>query len=885
MLDRERWDLLQSLFHGATGLPPDEWRRYLEGEAGADQVLVARVLDMLEDDALDASFLDRQPSQLATDLLTTSDAALGRRIGPYRLTRLLGEGGMGAVYLGEREDVAAVAAIKILRDAWLSPARRDRFAVEQRTLAQLNHPGIARLLDAGVLDDGTPWIVMEYVDGAPLTEACRSRRLGVARRLTLFRAACQAVVHAHQHLVVHRDLKPSNIMVTTDGTVKLLDFGIAKQLATFGEAADRTQTGLRLMTPAYAAPEQVRGEAVGVYTDVYSLGVVLYELLSGSVPYDLSRSTPGEAERTILASEPERVSDVARAAGDALLVATRAQWQDLDVLCQKAMHKDPLRRYASVDALVRDVDHFLAAEPLDARPDSMRYRLAKFVSRNRRAVSVAAVVSLAVIGLNVFYTIRLARARDLAVAEAARTGRIQQFVTRLFEGGDQAAGPAESLRVVTLVDRGALEAHSLTSEPALQAELFQTLGGIYQQLGQLDRADSLLRSARGLRAAVLGDSAAETGESLVALALLRSDQARYAEAESLATAGLAVTRRALSPDHPQVAEATEALGRILSEMSRYDAAIPVLTEAVRLRSAGGEETAEYASSAYELANANFYAGHYDVSDSLNRRVLEIHRAIFGARHPSVADDLINLGAGQYERANYADAERYYREALDITVAHFGRDHFKTASNLTMVGRSLVFQGRLDEAVGALNQALAIRERVYGPLHPAVASTVNELGTVALQRERYTDAERSFRRMIAIYRSAYQDRHYLIGIAQSNLASVFLARGENAAAESLYRQAIAMYDRTLPAGHTNVGIARVKLGRALLRQGRFAEAERESRAGYDLLTPQVNPTVSWLTSARADLATAYDSLGRPNDAARIRAEIAALEQQAAQTRGR
>jgi serine/threonine-protein kinase len=877
-LDAERWTRLQSLFHAAVDLDPDAWKPYLDREAADDPSLAARVEQMLEADRQDRSFLDRSAPDVAADVLAPG-SAIGRRVGPYRITRLLGEGGMGTVFLAQRDDLGTVAAVKFLRDAWLSPSRRARFAAEQRTLATLQHPGIARLLDAGVLDDGTPWIVMEYVDGDPIVQACREQGLGLRARLHLFRDACAAVMHAHQHLVVHRDVKPSNILVDAQGTVKLLDFGIAKQLEAIGHDGERTLTGLRLMTPAYAAPEQVRGEPVGVYTDVYALGVVLYELLSGRLPFDVSGTTPGSMDWSMLEREPDRVSIAARRDGAPRVAATPSEWQDLDVLCQRAMQKAPERRYASVDALVRDIDHFLRGEPLDARPDSVGYRLGKFVRRNSRGVALATAVTVGIFGLTAFYAIRLDRARDAAVAEAERTGRVQRFVTALFEGGDAAAGPADSLRVVTLVDRGAAEARSLTSEPFVQAELFQTLGGIYQKLGKLDQADSLLQAALQGMAVARGTNSVEQASALLDLGLLRADQARYDEADSLSRAALELAARMLPESHPQVAQATEARGRILSEKGDYPAAIDVLTDAVRLRALRGTGTAEYASSVYELANARFYAGHHDASDSLNRVVLAVHRQLYGERHPSVSDDLINLGAVQFEKANYTEAERYYREALDITVGHFGRDHFKTAANLTMVGRALVYQRRHDEAVTVLTEALGVRERVYGPAHPSVASTVNELGTIALQRERYDEAARAYQRMIDIYRTVYRDRHYLIGIAQSNLASVYMARGDNAAAERMFRRAIDMYRLTLPAGHSNIGIAQVKLGRSLLRQGRFAEAARESLAGYENLTPQMNPTVSWLTSARSDLAVAYDSLGQQADAARIRAESAALAQQA------
>lgn len=872
MLDRDRWDRLQELFHAAADRPRAEWEAILDRGASGDAALKARVLAMLEADAGNGSMLDRGSPAVAAGLMA-GQSAVGRMIGPYRLTRLLGEGGMGVVYLAVRDDLGTTAAVKLLRDAWVSPGRRDRFAAEQRTLATLSHPAIARLLDAGTLDDGTPWIVMEPVEGVPITTACRDRALGLRERLQLFRQVCEAVHHAHQRLVVHRDVKPSNILVTTDGAVKLLDFGIAKSLEPYGGGAERTLTGLRLMTPAYAAPEQVRGDPVGVFTDVYALGVVLYELLSGRLPHDLSSRTPGEVERSILQDIPPRVSQAARSG--APVSATASQWQDLDVLCGTAMHKEPARRYASVEALVRDIDHFLAREPLEARPDSLRYRASRFVSRNRGPVAATA-AALALLALvNALYLSSLTSARDAARAEAARAARIQRFVTRLFQGGEGSEVPAESLRVLGLVDRGVQEARSLTSEPRVQAELLQTLGGIYQKLGNLDRADSLLGISLAAWSAVSGDSSSDVATGLVALAQLRADQARYAEAESLARAGLALASTRLPAGHPRHAEALEALGRVLVDRGDYDAAIPVLRDAVQHRAEAGVETVEYAGALYELANANFYAGQYDVSDSLNRQVLALHQRLLGERHPSVADDLVNLGAGQFERANYGDAERYYRQALDITQGHFGRDHFRTASNLTMLGRSLVMQKRFDEATAALDQALAIRERVYGPVHPAVASTVNELGSIALQRERYGEAEAAYRRMLGIYRSVYRDGHYLIGIAQSNLASVYMARGENAEAESIFRDAIATYERTLAPGHTNTAIARIKLGRTLLRQAKYAEAEHQSRAGYEILKPQLNPSASWLVSARADLAKAYDALKRPDEAARVRAESATV----------
>src|SRR5213080_4654677 len=462
-MDAARWERIQVLFHEVADLPGPAQRAFLETECRDDPALMAEVLGLLEEDARGESLLDRDVANVAGQVLEQGipPALLDQDFGPYRMQRMLGEGGMGVVYLAERADLGSVAAIKILRDAWLSPDRRERFASEQRSLAQLNHPAIARLYDASTLPDGTPWFVMEYVEGVPLTKFCEEHASAMPQRLRLFRAVCEAVEHAHRHLIVHRDLKPSNILVKPDGSVKLLDFGIAKQLDSLEGPVDRTRTGLRLMTPAYAAPEQILGEPVGIHTDIYTLGVVLYELLTGRLPFDLANRTPGEAATVIVEQGPERPSATARetaAGGSPLPSVSKRAWADLDVLCLTAMRKEPERRYRTVEALIRDVDHYLAGEPLEARPDTLGYRLGKYVRRNWRPVSAAAASFIIVISLVVFYTVRLATARNAAVAEAARTQRIQRFMLNLFQGGDEAVGPADSLRVVTLVDRGVQDA-------------------------------------------------------------------------------------------------------------------------------------------------------------------------------------------------------------------------------------------------------------------------------------------------------------------------------------------------------------------------------------------------------------------------------------------
>jgi eukaryotic-like serine/threonine-protein kinase len=415
-MDSARWEKIQSLFHEVADLPESARLSSLRSACDGDELLFSEVLALLEEDARGPSLLDHDVAQVAQQIFDDSASPPPfQKFGPYRILKTLGEGGMGAVYLAEREDLGSLVAVKILRDAWLSPVRRKRFTAEQRTLAQLNHPFIARLYDADTSPDGTPFFVMEYVEGVPLTEYCCQHECSVEDRLRLFRAVCEAVLYAHQHAVIHRDLKPSNILVKDDGTVRLLDFGIAKHVEGFGESVEQTATGLRLMTPAYASLEQIRGEPVGIHTDVYSLGVILYELLCGRLPFDLSGCTPAQAEKFLAEHEAEKPSSVLeRISGSEErpkgLAAGKAASAELDALCLAAIHKDPALRYHSVDALIRDVDHFLKREPLEARPATLSYRIGHFFSRNQRSVA-AVLMSLLVVSMAALTSVFALRGR------------------------------------------------------------------------------------------------------------------------------------------------------------------------------------------------------------------------------------------------------------------------------------------------------------------------------------------------------------------------------------------------------------------------------------------------------------------------------------------
>ena len=877
-MDSARWERIQEIFHRVSDLPPSERRSQLRATCGGDEALLDELEAMLEEDARGKSMLDGGLSPIAQNLLERPDTLFAENaFGPYRIIKPIGEGGMGVVYLARREDIGSLVAIKLLRDGLLSPDRRQRFASEQKTLARLQHPLIAQIYDAGTLDDGTPWFVMEYVEGKPVTDYCRDRASSIDDRLRLFRSICEAVQCAHGQNIIHRDLKPSNILVKADGTVKLLDFGIAKQLEDAEQQAAQTHTGLRPMTLQYASPEQIRGNQLETQTDVYSLGVILYELLTGELPFHLSNRSPVEAEQAILQQEPEPPSVTARRSSEAnkhVRQASKTAWGELDVLCMTAMHKDLQRRYRSAEALIRDTDHYLKNEPLEARPDSLRYRLGKFVRRNGRVLAATAAVCAIFVALVVFFVVRLARARDAALAETTRMQRIERFMLNLFDGGDKTVGPAGTLPAVALLDRGVKNARTLNADPAVQSDLYQTLGNMYQKLGKYDQADSLLRSSLDRRKSIGGTDSQEVADSLVALSLLRLDQGRIPEAERLAREGLAIDSRRLPLQDPSVAKATSALGRILEERGAYDEAVKTLDETIRLQSTKNEVTTDLSDSINELGTAHYYLGHLALADSLYQRGLAMDRQLYGAVHPRLADDFYSLGLVQHDLGNDQQAEQYYRQALAIKQSWYGKEHPDTALIMAAVGQSLVYQGRYEEAAPVLQEALAIQERIFGKVHPQVAMGLNTLGALEILRGHLSDAEKDFTRMADINRAVYDDRHYLVGVALLNLGKVYLEQKRYGRAEQSFRETLSRFTEKLPPDHPNTAIAQIQLGHTLVVEARYKEAESHLLAGYDVLVKQPGQYAKRVETARKDLVAVYEALKHPQEARKFQRDLAA-----------
>jgi len=909
----ERWDTIDRLFAEALEQPAPERTRFVIQASAGDDAVAGEVLALLRSHEEAPLILGESATAYAEPLLESvagewTEAVPGERwVGPYRLLREIGRGGMGSVYLAHRDDqFRRQVALKLVKRGMDTDEVLHRFRYERQILAALEHPNIARLYDGGVADDGLPYLVMEYVEGRPITAYCEAEGLGLEARLTLFRTVCQAVQFAHQNLVVHRDVKPSNILVTADGTPKLLDFGIAKLLGTdASEPAPHTRTGVRILTPEYAAPEQIRGGAITTATDVYGLGVLLYELLAGSRPIRLEGKGPYEAEQAVLEEEPVRPS----AAATTPKRLRRRLRGDLDSIALKALEKDPGRRYQSAQELVDDLDRHLAGLPVRARRHTVGYRFRSYVRRHRTGLATAAAFLGLVAGFAVLYNLRVTRERDRARAEAAKATATTAFVTGLFRGADPDETPGDTLNVFELLQRGARRlTPAEVGEPEVLATLQSTLGHLYLELGDYPQATPLLDSAVVLRRALHGSEHEEVARALRDAAEVRNLLGDYPASDSLYRQALAIQRRRLGPRHPEVAVTLNYLADMLAQSGRPDSAEPLFREALGiLEAAPGDQRGEIAMSKFGLGVVKRYQGRFDQAEPLFREVLGLRRALYGNEHTDVAVTLNDLGILYLETGRYDSAETTLRESLAIRRKLFGDRHREVAQGLNNLA-FVPFEGRKDYA-GAdslWHEALAIWEGIYGRNHRDVGMVLSNLGQLELERgdpdsalhlfaagrkvmravsgEESADVARMDRfvglalyrrgdlagaqpeleRAVELRRAVHGPSHLAVATAELSLAQVLRDRGDYARADSLYAHALGMW-RELDGEEDGIGVGLDGYGRLRLLQGRAAEADSMLRAALAIARRHHPDTDERVAQARIDLGAALLAQGRAEEA--------------------
>ncbi len=841
-LSPQRWARIQSLFDDVIALPTAQREAWLDEHCGDDPELRNYLTSLLAaDEGIDAT-VEQTIVGAARDAFGGSEAnqLAGETIGPYRIERLLGEGGMGMVYLASRADkqFEQQVAIKLGRHRLVDPQTEYRLRHERQILADLDHPGIARLFDGGTTEEGVPYIVMEYIDGVRIDAYCDLHRLGIKDRLELFRRICLAVHHAHQNLIIHRDIKPSNILVTDDGTPKLLDFGIAKLTDAAGAATQGlTQEGAVVMTPANATPEQILGQPVTTATDVYGLGLLLYRLLCGMRPFEADSMTPADIARKVCEEnlrapsvrlhrlqhgpgnhaaarvQAAEIADNRKLSAERLVRRLRG---DLDTIVMQALNKDPARRYRSAGALAEDIDLHLESMPIRARRDAWTYRAAKFVRRHYVGVAITAAVAAMLVGFSVVVSVQ-----NRTIVDERDTAReVSRFLEDLFLAQDPVRARGASVTAEELLAAGAQRIRvELAERPEIQSTLMATIGRVYFSLGVYEDSSDLLAQALKLRIQ-------EHGEA-----------------------------------HPEIAVLKNDLAKALTRVPEYERAEELLQDALALNiEFNGRDSVESADNFYNLAELNLQVGDLTAAENYASSSIEVYEG-YRQTHPiDLAEAKNMLGHILQRLGNLDGAEVLFREAIEILEQEGGSDHPLMAYHLQNLGMLQRARGDLTAAEESFDEAIAAARRVFGDEHYLVWETMIDKGSLLHERGQFDQAERVMRDALALHIESRGAEHPLIGYDLTVLGMLLHDKGEVAEAEAALNDAIDLFNRVFDPDHQYTASAMTELGAVFNTRGRSDRSVSLLQDALEIRLQDYAPDHALVAATRTELGDAYLRLG-------------------------
>ncbi|MEM7432610.1 MAG: serine/threonine-protein kinase [Pseudomonadota bacterium] len=884
-LDAERWSRAEDLFGRACDLPPDERERFLQAECGDDTELHDYIDNLLQADPqlegeVEQTIVNAVRDAFADDS-SQAEQMKGQMIGPYRVERLLGAGGMGMVYLAERADEQydQQVAIKLGHHRLVDPQIALRLRNERQFLANLDHPNIARLLDGGTTTDGVPYIVMEYIAGVRIDTYCDLHRLGIEVRLKLFQSICAAVHYAHQNLIIHRDIKANNILVTKDGTPKLLDFGIAKLIDAEGSATDGlTRDGAVVMTFTNAAPEQVTGDSITTATDVYGLGLLLFKLLSGVNAYETDNLSPREIVLRICADEKtgpsrrlveqrkvahsdddtvtlEELNSIAANRGISADRLPRRLSGDLDTIVLNALHKEPARRYRSAAAFADDIGRHLNSMPIVARADSWGYRAGKFVKRHLAAVSAAA---LAVVLLAAFSVV-LSIQNRVVIKERDTAREVIQFLEDIFMAHDPSRARGADVTAEEILAEGADRIQSnLGERPEIQSALMGTIGRVYYNLGEYSSSEPLLQRALKLQIQTSGEADESVAATKNDLAEVLYRRGEYERATELLEEALAFNQ--LSNDGTSPAVATNLFNLAIVHLATGN--LPEAEAAARSSIAifmqiADEYGLELAKAKGSLARILQVRGDLDQTETLLRDAIDTLEQSAGADHPNMAYYLQNLGVLQRSKGDLAAAEATLQQAETATRRILGENHELLA--ITLVDRGLVLQlkGDYEQAANAVRAAIDLSLQIHGSTHPRVGLHKTILGMVLHDKQDLAEAEATLREALTVFAETLDDDHQYIASALTELGAVLNSTGRSTEALPILERAVEMRLKDYPPEHFLVAATQAEYADTLARLGQYDDAEVLLRQGLAILSDRPDRRLRRANEALARLQTLRD----------------------------
>jgi eukaryotic-like serine/threonine-protein kinase len=801
-MNKKRWEKIEHLFEESLKIDAELRSDFLKLECGDDTDLFEEVLSLLKEDSeVHSIFTENAAQSFFPQHEMRKEGSL---IGSYRIIKKIASGGMGDVYLAERADgeFEQKVALKLIRPGSSSLDVIARFKSERQILAKLQHPNIARLLDGGLTDDGLPFFTMEFVDGIPIDEYCDKKKLTINQRLSLFSNVCSAVQYAHQNLIIHRDLKPSNILITVNGQVKLLDFGISKVFTEEPNDAGLTSTGVFVMTPEYASPEQIRSEMITTASDIYSLGLILYKLLTGDFPYRIKNFTPLELERSICLTEPEKPSTLIlktirskkhNSNGSSERFSNRKIEAEslrknlsgeLDNICLLALRKEPALRYVSAEQFKSDIDKYLKGLPVSAHPPTIKYRTQKFVRRHKAAVTAAIFIFAAVTILTTFYFIQLKEERDKARLEAEKSAKVSEFLVDIFKVANPSESRGEMITARELLDKGAEKIENeLTNQPDIKATLLEVIGNVYSTLGMYDEAKNLVENSLKIRTELnprsietaksfnsLGNIHILKGEYDLAMKMLQNaknvisnsenDQSlleanilqnfgtlsnllgNYQKADSFYVEALNIFKNIPSSKELMLT-AMNNLALLKHEDGKYEESEQLYKEAYTLQKElyNDKPHPELATTTYNYAQLLRDMGKYNEAELMFKNSLRMDKALHNNEHPDVAYSLQGLATIYSQKGNYTEALKLHTQSLEMRKKFFGDEHPDVAHSTFNLARIKYESGKLIEAEKDFTETMRIRKKLYGEEHPAVAKTLEKLSEISFDLGNYEKSKK------------------------------------------------------------------------------------------------------------------------------------------------
>ncbi len=782
------------------------------------------------------------------------------KIGRYSILRLLGEGGMGSVYLAEQENPHRVVALKVIKPGFVSADLLRRFEQEAHALGRLQHPGIAQIYEAGMADSGfgpQPYFAMEFIAGQTLIEYVEEQRLGVRARLELMAKVCDAMNHAHQRGIIHRDLKPGNIVVDQEGQPKILDFGVARVADSEIEMTRQTDLGQLLGTLPYMSPEQVQPDPaeLDIRSDVYALGVILYELLAGRLPHDMRQMALPEIVQTIRDVDPISLGSL-----------KRIYRGDIETIVAKALEKDKTRRYASAAELAADIRRYLADEPIVARPPTTSYQLQKFARRHKALVGGAVAVFLALSVGVVVSTWQLVRARRAEMAAKAVSDFLQNDLLAQASVANEsgpATNPDPDLKVRTALDRAATQiTGKFAKHPEVEAAIRDTIGQTYLDLGLYPEARKQLELALALHQRVEGPNNPRTLNTTIRLGSVAERQGKYAEAETLETTTAEAMRRVLGPDHPDTLNAMAVLGNVYIAQAKYSQAEAVFSQDLEIeRRVLGPEDPQTLRGMHNLGLVYLYVGKYMLAEPLYNQLAEIDRRVLGPEHPATLSALLSLATLYQSQGKYAQAEDLFSQVLEVYRRVSGPEHPDTLLCMGNLAGAYTAEGKYAVAEALYLKTAEIQGRVLGPEHPRTLSSRYSLGQTYFYEGKYPQAEALLSQTVEIRRRVLGPEHPGTLRTSSYLAYTYALEGKDAQAEALFNHDLEIQRRV--RGPENEDTLTTLTHMAFLYQveGKYGLAETSAAQALAGRRHILGPEHPATAASEADLAQAYVSEGK------------------------